>query len=144
MKAQVASYDLDPYLHPDTLIICENLLRHTNYSLTFDFSGQDDTHKKAYTYLRTALYMYKQSNGPLAELPSPTGAHTWIYQYQQEISHQQEQPSLSFLIPLTDDETSNVEEKDDKDIDLESSGKDQLDSDHLQEECGNDGLLLNI
>jgi hypothetical protein len=152
------THDSDAYLTGETMALCIQLLTEAGYPLQFNFAGQDNTHQKAYAYLRTALYMYEQTTGIIKELEHPLGAQSWLDTHREQnmillqtlgeaednvdlpLTNQGSQEGNSALI----EGTSVFQELDFLNSIIEWPAEVDGLEDDFEDNFGDDGLLLNL
>ena len=157
LEEQVAAYNLDTFLTPETHSICCQLLELGGFANSFQFS---DNHREAYIYLREALSQYSLAHGgEISVLPTPAGADKWILEHQttSQLDNIDSGGETAMKVDLTDCE-EDIAFDEELIVDADDEEYDMVDKDengskiagilgHTDFDCElftDDGYLLNI
>ena len=80
LKAEIAAWNPDIYLHPHVVDVCVEILQRHNLPLKPETIIKDDPmHRKMYLTLREELENYENNGGVLLEIETPKQGKEWMW-----------------------------------------------------------------
>lgn len=134
LEAEVAGYNLDDFLPPETMTLFETLLLSGGFPIRFAYQ---DSHEKAYLYLRREVWKYVVDGGEVHIFNQPVGAEEWISQ------NLLEQEILKHADIAFGDKNFDINETDEENF--QDGKRVDVDEETQEYESGDDDqLVLNI
>jgi len=117
LQREIAAYNPDEYIHPESLRVCIAILRENNLPITPGPLTRDHAvHRTMYLALREGLLEYEENGDELPEIELPQEGKTWVWQDEQL---RQSRDELWEVISK-----EMMEENDTGDIDVLLAGRD--------------------